>query len=413
MTMLLLPAFLFLALFVLGARGNTPSRNITTSSSVFLSYNEYNSNAVYEAWKGPGELSLLFKSRKPTAFLAYQDDGTYSHFDLFLINGKVRARVTFDKCQWKQLTIEGNFSDSRWHRVRLARQLNNVTLTVDGCYSESIECNYTSSKSEKWQALYVGSIPWEISMNSLAKPGIFRETIESVFQGCIGHVTQTAPGESPKPLALRSSAWTGSDCGRNCASDGKCNPIDEVTRKECECPRSVNEELICKLHSSRSNTNLAHTIKASSSSISQSAQMVFSSKGTPVLSSSSQTNVKATSSSKIAGSSTPTRTQTASEHAQDSSGVKAQYVDVVYLNQSSSVPGKASHSQQPASVPAPTSSFSLVALPFSKVNVSSHSSVDNNSSTMAKKSKTVCIQGSFILTCLALTVAILSDLVNQ
>lgn len=179
-TMLLFPGFLFLSPFVLVAKGSIPSRNITASTGVFLSYNEYNSNAVYEAWKGPGELSLVFNSRKPTAFLAYQDDGTYSHFDLFLINGKVRARVTFDKCQWKQLTIERNFSDSRWHRVRLARQLNNVTLTVDGCYSESIPCKYTSSKTEKWQALYVGSIPWDISMNSLAKPGIFRETIESV-----------------------------------------------------------------------------------------------------------------------------------------------------------------------------------------------------------------------------------------
>lgn len=230
-------------------------------------------------------------------------------------------------------------------------------------------------------------------------------------------MTQTVPGEipgeSPKPLALRSSAWTGSDCGRNCASDGKCNPIDEVTRKECECPGNVNEELICKLHSSRSNVNLAHTIKASSSTISQSAQMVFSSKGTPVLSSSSQTNVEATSSSKTADSSTPTRTQTASKHAQDSSGVKAQYVDVVYHYQSSSAPGNASHSQQPASVPAPTSSFSLVALSPSSVKVPFHASVDNNSSAMAKKSNTVHILGSFLLVCLTLIVVFLSDLMNQ
>ena len=178
--MLLFPGFFLLALVVFGAKGSTPSQNITPTTGVFLSYNKYNSNAVYEGWKGPGELSMLINSRKPTAFLAYQDDGIYSHFDLFLINGKVRARVTFDKCQWKQLTIEGNFSDSRWHRVRLARQLSNVTLTVDGCYSASIPCTFTSSKSEKWLALYVGSIPWNISLNSLVNPGIFRKTIVSV-----------------------------------------------------------------------------------------------------------------------------------------------------------------------------------------------------------------------------------------
>lgn len=166
----------FFGLVVLGAEGRIPSQNLTTG--VFLSYNEYNSNAVYEAWKGPGEFSLLFNSRKPTAFLAYQDDSIYNHFDLFLVNGNIRARVTFDQCLWKQLTVEGNFSDSQWHRLRLIRQRNNLSLTVDGCYSQSIPCTYASSISERWQDLYVGSIPWNIS-SALAKPGIFRETLTS------------------------------------------------------------------------------------------------------------------------------------------------------------------------------------------------------------------------------------------
>lgn len=233
------------------------------------------------------------------------------------------------------------------------------------------------------------------------------------FQGCIGHVTQTAPGESPKPLALRCSALTGSDCASDCASGGKCNPIDDVTRKECECPENVNEEMTCKLHSSGSNINLVHTIKSSSSTTAHSAQMVFSSKSTPVLNSSSQTNVETTSSSNIVESSTPTRAQTSSKHAQDSSGVKAQYADVANLHQPSSVPGNASQSQQLASVPAPTSSFTLVALPSSSVDVPFHSSVVKNGSAMAKKSSTLRILGSFVLVYLALTAAILSGLMNQ
>lgn len=169
--------FSFFGLVVLCAEARIPSQNLTTG--VFLSYNEYNSNALYEAWKGPGEFSLLFYSRKPTAFLAYQDDSIYNHFDLFLVNGNIRARVTFDQCLWKQLTVEGNFSDSQWHRLRLTRQLNNLSLTVDGCYSQSIPCRYASSISERWQDLYVGSIPWNISRNALAKPGIFLDTITS------------------------------------------------------------------------------------------------------------------------------------------------------------------------------------------------------------------------------------------
>ena len=176
--MLLFISFLcFLGLVVLGTEARIPSQNLTTG--VFGSYNEHNSNAVYEAWKGPGEFSLLFNTRKPNAFIAYQDDSTYNHFDLFLVNGKIRARVTFDECQWKQLLVEGNFSDSQWHRLRLTRQLNNLSLIVDGCYSQSIPCRYASSKTERWQALYVGSIPWDIDNYSLAKPGIFLETITS------------------------------------------------------------------------------------------------------------------------------------------------------------------------------------------------------------------------------------------
>lgn len=167
-----------LCLFVLKAQGSVPIRN---TSSVFLSYSEYNSHTVYDAcaWRGPGTLSFLFNTHKPDTFLAYQDDGTYSNFDLFLINGKIRARVTFDECPWEELVIEGNFSDSRWHRVRLTRELSNLTLMVDGCHSQTIPCDISSPEREKWEALYVGSIPLHISWNSLANPGIFREAIAS------------------------------------------------------------------------------------------------------------------------------------------------------------------------------------------------------------------------------------------
>lgn len=231
------------------------------------------------------------------------------------------------------------------------------------------------------------------------------------FQGCIGHVTQTTPEESPRPLALRSTAWTGSDCANHCVSGGKCNPIDDVTRKECECLQNVhvNEELICKLHLSKSYIDVTDTIKASSSTTSQSAQMTFSSKGTTVLCSSSQTNVKAT----ITENSAPTRAQAASKHAQDSSGVNAQYVDVAYLHQSSSVPGNTNHSQQFGSVPAPTRSSSLVAVISSSVDIPFHASVGNNGSVMAKKSSSWRILGSFVPVCLGLTAAILSGLMNQ
>lgn len=234
------------------------------------------------------------------------------------------------------------------------------------------------------------------------------------FQGCIGHVIQTVPGESPRPLALRSSAWTGSDCESFCAPGWNCNRIDDVSPKECECPGYGNDETICKLHLSRSNNELATIITASSSILSQSFQ-ITANMSTPVLSSTSYTNIKVTSSSKITDSSTPTSTQSVPKHVQDSSGVKAQYyTDVEYLDQRSSVPG---NSTRPARsldfVFASTSSFPLNGLSSNSIEARPDPSVDNNGSAMAKKGSTLRILSSLVLVCLALTVSLFSGLMTR
>jgi len=128
-------------------------------------------------------------------------------------------------------------------------------------------------------------------------------------------------------------------------------------------------------------------------------------KSTPKLSYANQTNVDATSSSKITNSATPTRTQSASKHAQDSSGVKAQYVDVAYLDQQSSVPGNSSNS-------ASIRLFTTDELFPSSVEVQLNSSVNNNGSVMAKKGSTSRILSSFVLVCLAPAVSLLSGLMT-
>lgn len=171
--------------FVLKAFGSVPSRN---ASNEFMAYNfdpasrSSHAYAVYDvrAWRGPGTLSFLFNTHKSKAFLAYQDDRTYSNFDLFIDKGNIRARINFDKCPEKEFVIQGNFSDSRWHRVRLTRELRNLTLTVDGCHSTFVPCDMSSSEREEWYVLYVGGIPWSTSYNSLAKPIILFQAMASV-----------------------------------------------------------------------------------------------------------------------------------------------------------------------------------------------------------------------------------------
>ena len=220
---------------------------------------------------------------------------------------------------------------------------------------------------------------------------------------------QTAPGESPRPLALRSSAWTGSDCESFCAPGWKCNRIDDVTRKECECPGYGNDDTICKLHLSRSNNELATIITASPSILSQSVQ-ITANMSTPVLSTTSYTNIKVTSSSKITDSSTPTSAQSVPKHVQDSSGVSS----VEYLDQRSSVPG---NSTRPARsldfVFASTSSFPLNGLSSNSIEARPDPSVDNNGSAMAKKGSTLRILSSLVLVCLALTVSLFSGLMTR
>lgn len=147
-------------------KGEIPSEN--TSEGAFFAYNTNSSYAAFEAWRIPGELSFLFKTNKSAAILAYQGDGNYKFFDLFLVQGKLRARVRFNTCGLRELIVNGNFSDSLWHRVRLTRGNEEVTLTVDGCKTEYFSCQFTASDSQDWKILYVGNIPLHTS--SLANP---------------------------------------------------------------------------------------------------------------------------------------------------------------------------------------------------------------------------------------------------
>lgn len=257
-------------------------------------------------------------------------------------------------------------------------------------------CHFVEQKTKVWLSL--------LTFNAI----LFCNNFHSRrFQGCIGHVTQTAPGENSRPLALRSSERTGSDCESYCAPGLKCNPIGDVTRKECECPGSGNEKPTCKLHSSKSNDDLTTVIMASSSTPSQSVQMT-SNKSTPKLSSAIQTNVEATSSTKITDSATPTSTQFASKHVQDSSGAKAQYVDVAYLDPQSSAPGNPSHPHSLGLVTASTSLLSPNGVFPSSVEVQPNSSVEDKGSAMTKKGNTSRIICSFVLVFLGPTISLLS-----
>lgn len=366
---------------VLKAFGSVPSRN---ASNEFMAYNfdpasrSSHAYAVYDVrgWRGPGTLSFLFNTHKSKAFLAYQDDRTYSNFDLFIDRGNIRARINLDKCPEKEIVIQGNFSDSRWHRIRLTRELRHLTLTVDGCHSTFVPCDMSSSEREEWYVLYVGGIPWSTSYNSLAKPIILFQAMASVFQGCIGHVTQSVPGGSPRALPLRHSAGTGKTCESRCASIGKCHRLrDDVSGEGCECPEYEVDELMCKTRSSvGSHYAHSHTITATLSSEYHPATWKTSFIVTPGLVSSRQSRILRTTTapSIIAGSST--QTLSTSDHAQNA-------------DNTSSVPRNSSSFSRQGLAQVSFSSISLISPHLSSSDeVAFSSSIDSKLAAMAKKS---------------------------
>ncbi|XP_068669919.1 uncharacterized protein [Montipora foliosa] len=225
--------------FIPKALGRTP----TQTSSDVLTYNKFNSHTEYDAsaWRGTGTLSFFFNTGKSDAFLLYQDDRSFSYFHFFLVNGTIQATVNFDNCPKSQLIIRGNYSDGRWHRVSLARQIRHLTITVDGCHSKNISCDISSTEREKWEVLYVGSIRIDIPRNSLANPSMADEAIKTTFQGCVGHVTHAVPGGDPEELPLRSTVGTTQGCPSHCSIGEKCNEVtDDVTEKKCETPITPN-----------------------------------------------------------------------------------------------------------------------------------------------------------------------------
>ena len=225
-------------------------------------------------------------------------------------------------------------------------------------------------------------------------------------------MTQTTPEHSPKPLVLRHSEWTGANCQSQCSSGRKCNPIDDVTRKECECPGYGNDALICRRPSAFPNANFSDSAKVSPSLLSPSISLAFSSKITPTVFSKGHKTVKATSSSKIGWRSSRTRFQSTTTHTQDTPKVEGQQVDKAVVRHSDSVPGLLNHSQHLVTTHA-SSLPSTVLFPNSAGVLLGTSVTDNTSAFVGKTNSALHTLGSWVFIRFAMTMSVASSLFNQ
>lgn len=231
------------------------------------------------------------------------------------------------------------------------------------------------------------------------------------FQGCIGHVTQTTPEHSPKPLALLHSNLTGTNCQSQCSSGGKCDPIADVTMKECECPGYGNRAVTCRRYLALPKANFSDSAKVSASPLSPSTSLDFSSKITPTVLSKGEMIMKATSSSEISWRSSITRFLSATTHARETPKVEGQHADKAVMRHSRSVPGLFNRSQH--LVTTHSSSLPPTVLFPSSAGVPLGSSVnDNTSAVMAKKNSALRSLGSWVFVYFAVTMSVANTRIN-
>ena len=141
-----------------------------------LRFNSILAYAMYERWDAStnGTLLFEFKTKKANGILIYEDDPEGMNFiDIFLVNGRVRMRLNIGQCDLQQEFINGNFSDNKWHRLRVLRAFESTYFKVDNHSSKIIKCGREHTSFSARSSLYVGGIPHDISLNSLAFPGSF------------------------------------------------------------------------------------------------------------------------------------------------------------------------------------------------------------------------------------------------
>jgi len=152
-----------------------------------LRFNKTLAHAIYSPWNGStnGTLLFEFKTTSGNAFLMYEDEpGGMDFFDIFLIDGRARMRLQIGQCKRPdpdhfEEYIEGNFSDNKWHRVRVVREFKITYFKVDHISSRIMKCSNKDSLFKARSLLYVVGFPVEISLNSLAFPGSFHEVFFS------------------------------------------------------------------------------------------------------------------------------------------------------------------------------------------------------------------------------------------
>ncbi|KAJ8674023.1 hypothetical protein QAD02_005285 [Eretmocerus hayati] len=167
----------------------------------FLLDGSGSSHARFPKWNAAANasLELEFKTEQGNGLLLYTDDGgTYDFFELKLVEGQLRLRYNLGGGA-QILSVGSQLGDSRWHKIIVARNHENTSLTVDGATASSssrgsdVEFGKLAGNSD----VYVGGMPsWYSSkLTLLALPSVI---FEPRFVGLIRNLVY-ADGDSTTP----------------------------------------------------------------------------------------------------------------------------------------------------------------------------------------------------------------------
>ncbi|EDO47423.1 predicted protein [Nematostella vectensis] len=225
-------AFLF-AVVLHHCRCASKSKN---SSRTFFKYGY----AVYKpGWSldYDGYLQMYFKTEKQDAMLLYQDDSHEAgqFMDIFLVNGKLRLRMAIGSCSYAERTVNGSFSDLKWHKLVIRRELEETVVSVDNITTEPIKC---SAQLSKMVAMYAGYLTLsQRREGSWVFPTAFWQSMQHGFVGCTRGMKYGYLGKESRPK-IKSTNGTRIGCGNACAvlkcrNGGKC--VNRIIVAECDC----------------------------------------------------------------------------------------------------------------------------------------------------------------------------------
>ena len=148
-----------------------------TSSCLWFNSSSPTSYAKYKEWTTPsrGELTLFFRTNRADGLLLYKDEMNFECLEVSLTGGTVRLRLAMFKCRRKIAHVWGNFSDSKWHRVRIGFNNEKTDITVDETWRASINCLGRAPRgfTKLTGGMFIGGLPTNIDLQQLALPSSY------------------------------------------------------------------------------------------------------------------------------------------------------------------------------------------------------------------------------------------------